>query len=355
MFRFTLPIHARRLGALTLPVLALFAAGCATHDAHRAEAVRHGSIKDAPAAARAATPPVKRVAYAPRVHATARTAQPHAARAPATIPDTAPEPMQPSRPEVRPSLRATLPDAAPRDLPPARAATTPPVDQMPAVRPPAGEVRPTTEGRRAALSTPPAPTVTPPVPPAAQPTVTPPAVPQAPAAAPAQAAPGIPAATVRLPAQPPAIPAPPKSAAVPATPPAAAAAQPQAAPVTVPAEPKITVVPKGDVPVAGKVVTPAGEQIVRETITRAQSYMSAGRIENARASLEDAARGGNPDLLVALAETYDPVRLRETYPRLARAGDAARAIAIYEVAKARGAKDLDARIDTLRRLPPGRP
>jgi hypothetical protein len=78
--------------------------------------------------------------------------------------------------------------------------------------------------------------------------------------------------------------------------------------------------------------------------------MSSGRFAQARGLLEDLARSGDPAILKALGEAYDPLHLRDTYPKLTRAGDAAKAMAAYEKAKAAGAKDLDGRIDQLRAM-----
>lgn len=92
-------------------------------------------------------------------------------------------------------------------------------------------------------------------------------------------------------------------------------------------------------------------QRIKVTLARAQDYLRASRISDARTLLEDAARGGHPDVLFALAETWDPLMLQASNPRLARAGDAPRAIAAYEAARARGAAGADARIEALKALP----
>ncbi len=92
------------------------------------------------------------------------------------------------------------------------------------------------------------------------------------------------------------------------------------------------------------------QQRMTDGVARAADYMSAGRIANARSLLEDQAKSGDPAVLKALGETYDPMHLRDSYPKLARTGDPAKAMAAYEKAKAAGAKDLDARIDVLRAM-----
>ncbi len=94
----------------------------------------------------------------------------------------------------------------------------------------------------------------------------------------------------------------------------------------------------------------ASQPRANEVITRAADYMAANRIVNARALLEDQAKSGDPAILKALAETYDPLHLRDVYPRLARAGDLAKAMAAYEKAVAAGANGLAPRIDALRAL-----
>lgn len=78
--------------------------------------------------------------------------------------------------------------------------------------------------------------------------------------------------------------------------------------------------------------------------------MAAGRIAKARALLEEQAKSGSADALSALAETYDPLHLREAFPRLLRAADPVKALATYEKAKAAGAAGLDERIEALRPL-----
>jgi hypothetical protein len=92
-------------------------------------------------------------------------------------------------------------------------------------------------------------------------------------------------------------------------------------------------------------------QRVKSTLARAQDYLAANRISDARTLLEEAAKSGSQEILFALAETWDPLYLRQANPRLARAGDPVRAIAVYEAARARGAANTDARIDALKALP----
>lgn len=169
-------------------------------------------------------------------------------------------------------------------------------------------------------------------------------------------------------------PEPAKPAAAPLTQPAAAAMQPAA---TVPAEPKVELIPapKASIPApaqqaavapAAKIPAPAKtdadiaaggrpatskapqavpsttkvasltEQTrVRDALDRADAYMKNGQIINARALLQDASRGENPDLLAALAATYDPVVLVD-YPAVQKAADAKRAAELYDNAIGKG-------------------
>lgn len=87
-----------------------------------------------------------------------------------------------------------------------------------------------------------------------------------------------------------------------------------------------------------KVAALSDEQRVRDTIARAQEYLKTSRIINARSLLQDAARDDNPLLLTALAETYDPLHLREKFPSLSRAAEPARALDIYRRASERGSQ-----------------
>jgi hypothetical protein len=94
----------------------------------------------------------------------------------------------------------------------------------------------------------------------------------------------------------------------------------------------------------------ADDQRANASIASADAYMRAGRYQNARTLLEDTAKSGNPDVLQALGESYDPLLLPEKYPKLARIGDAPRAVFYYEQAKAKGARDLDRRLMALKTL-----
>lgn len=99
-----------------------------------------------------------------------------------------------------------------------------------------------------------------------------------------------------------------------------------------------------------KVATLTDDQRVASTLSRVDGYMKSGAFQNARTLLEDAAKSGNPKLLTALAETYDPLVLREQYPKLARTGDPEKAIALYEHATAKGATHVAARVAALKIL-----
>jgi hypothetical protein len=137
--------------------------------------------------------------------------------------------------------------------------------------------------------------------------------------------------------------------------PAAQAQAPTAPPAASPAS---TIPPSAPVPVRQAAVDAAPvqaapvspQQRTSDGLSRAADYMAAGRIVNARSLLEDQARSGDPAILKALAETYDPLHLTDAYPKLSRAGDPVKAMAAYERAKTAGAKDLDPRMDALRAL-----
>lgn len=105
----------------------------------------------------------------------------------------------------------------------------------------------------------------------------------------------------------------------------------------------IVIQPKANAPAAqaapeAKVAALSDEQRVRDTISRAQDYLKTKRIINARSLLQDAARDDNPLVLTALAETYDPLHLREKYPSLSRAAEPQRALEIYRRASERGSQ-----------------
>jgi hypothetical protein len=142
--------------------------------------------------------------------------------------------------------------------------------------------------------------------------------------------------------QPPAVVAPanPQVAVVPPAPPA----------VVQPAQPPQKVDPKPEVKVEPKIAVLTEDQRVASVLASVDTYMKAGRFQSARLLLEDATKSGNPKLLAALAETYDPLTLREQYPKLSRTGDPEKAIALYEQAKAKGGVNLDARIAALKTL-----
>ncbi len=101
-------------------------------------------------------------------------------------------------------------------------------------------------------------------------------------------------------------------------------------------------------PAPAQALPMSAKQRAQDALARAADYMASGRIVNARSLLEDQAKTGDAAILKALGETYDPLHLRDAYPKLARAGDPAKAMAAYEQAKSAGAKDLETRIDALR-------
>jgi hypothetical protein len=103
-----------------------------------------------------------------------------------------------------------------------------------------------------------------------------------------------------------------------------------------------------DLPGQPKLAALSEDQRVRDTIARANDHLQANRLINARALLQDAARGSNGELLMALAGTYDPVQLRQTHPRLVRSADPLRALELYQQAAQNGASASLARIEALR-------
>jgi hypothetical protein len=131
-------------------------------------------------------------------------------------------------------------------------------------------------------------------------------------------------------------------------------------PPAAPTAPTIVLVPKSNPTPVPPAALPANTapkgaplpdtQRVSATLASAEGYLRAGRVQNARALLEDNAKTGNIEILQALAETYDPLVLPDKYPKLARIGDAPRAIFYYEQAKANGALALDSRLVALKAL-----
>ena len=75
--------------------------------------------------------------------------------------------------------------------------------------------------------------------------------------------------------------------------------------------------------------------------------MKSGQIINARALLQDAARGESPELLAALAATYDPIVLVD-YPAAQKAADAKRAADLYETAIGKGSVAAKERLQKLK-------
>ena len=142
----------------------------------------------------------------------------------------------------------------------------------------------------------------------------------------------------------------PKAEAPKAEPPKAEVAQPPAVvPPKVVAKAPEQPAPKATPPAppASTKVTSLSEQTrVKDALDRADQFLKTGQATNARALLQDAARGENIDLLTALAATYDPLVLKD-YPASASAADPKRAAELYEAAIAKGsvaAKDRLARL-----------
>jgi hypothetical protein len=129
----------------------------------------------------------------------------------------------------------------------------------------------------------------------------------------------------------------------------AAAAAPTPAPSAAPALPA-PAVPATPAPAkqATTKVTSLTEQIrVRTVLDQADALMKTGDVTKARAQLQDAARGDSPDLLTALAATYDPIVLLD-YPRAQSAADAKRASELYAVAAGKGSKSASDRLAKLK-------
>jgi hypothetical protein len=120
------------------------------------------------------------------------------------------------------------------------------------------------------------------------------------------------------------------------------------APVTVNIQPKAPSAPAADLAVQPKIAAISEDQRTRDTVAKAAEYQARGNFINARALLQDAGRGENGELLLALAETYDPLVLAQKYPRFARAGDTARALELYQRAAGKGATSAVARMDALK-------
>lgn len=340
---------------LTAVLVAFLLAGCAYHGEYHA-AGAHRSIKDDPApsvskpvATATARPPIEKASTRRTVDAPpARDVAPGS-----TTPKTAVAPAA-SRHASSPRPAARV-DSAPPTVPAAPAAmpSAPPVVKSAAVE--------LTPAPTAPVSIP-APAITlPSAPPAA---VAAPAAPkQAPAsdaaltsAQPAISA-AVPPAAERLstdlrraaPASAPVVASAPPAAA-PVMPPAVAVEPPPAKPaasaiIIQPRAPAAT--PKADAPAQPKVAALTDEQRVRDTIARANEYLSTKRLINARALLQDAARDDNPQLLNALAETFDPLVLREKYPNFARAAEPTRALDIYRRASERGSRSATERFKAL--------
>lgn len=302
---------------LTAILVSLLLTGCAYRSEHHAAGIGYRSIKDDPEP-RA----VDKHAVAPR----GITAAPTKPR---------PKPQATVTPRILPSV-----DKAASHKAHAVPATTPAIEQPKPSAPPA------MKSAAATPAPPPAPSVAPPsVPPPAAP-----AIAQAPVApssarstdqAPAtQAAPANPQrseaerATVdirrgnpAIASAPPAAPTAPLASvepppAKPAAPPIVIQQKPSAAPADAPAQPKIAAL--------------TDDQRVHDTIARAREYMAGGRLINARSLLQDAARDNNPLLLTALAETFDPLHLRDQFPSLARSAEPTRALDFYRRASERG-------------------
>lgn len=96
-----------------------------------------------------------------------------------------------------------------------------------------------------------------------------------------------------------------------------------------------------------KVASLGSAALVRDALDRADAYMKSGQIINARALLQDAARGESPELLAALAATYDPIVLVD-YPAAQKAADAMRAADLYEIAIGKGSVAAKERLQKLK-------
>lgn len=86
---------------------------------------------------------------------------------------------------------------------------------------------------------------------------------------------------------------------------------------------------------------------IDKALDLADKYMKNGQIAPARAVLQEAARGESPDLLAALAATYDPIVLLD-YPAVQKFADAKRAAELYEIAIAKGSAAAKERLAKLK-------
>jgi hypothetical protein len=80
---------------------------------------------------------------------------------------------------------------------------------------------------------------------------------------------------------------------------------------------------------------PTSKTPTQRTLQLASLWLAQNNMANARAELADAAKGEDPVLLNALAETYDPIMLKR-YPRMSGEADVGRAIDLYKQAIAKG-------------------
>jgi hypothetical protein len=105
----------------------------------------------------------------------------------------------------------------------------------------------------------------------------------------------------------------------------------------------VALAPIAPVPKAAEpaMVTPPSNKMddkTRETLKLADVWMRQNNVGNARTALADAVHSENPELLTALAATYDPVALQR-YPKLAGQADSNYALSFYSLAISKGSAE----------------
>ncbi len=382
----TLPLTLPRIRPLMTSIAAVLAlSACAESHATRTAGWRHASIKDthpvAESAPRQHKPgeikkPIHRVAAkAPEVTKEApKTAalkpEADAASAPArpvaprSEPAKDPAPVKVAAPSAEPSP-APIPSAAAPivsrpalpPLPPAKPAVTTVEKTQPI---PVAPVAPAAPAPLKSAAIAPSNTATPSVAKAIEaPVVQPPAVTPPPKAIAPRTETVVPAPAPKAIEVRPSAPAPVAAPSVPTPAPKVVETRPTAEPrreAPAPSAPAPSPTPNASsgsgqqiaalpLPVAPSAVQPIDNQ-VRAVIGRAEGWLKAGNVANARALLSDAAKNDNPELLMALGETYDPLALQR-YPRLAGQADAMRAVDLYGQAAGKGSDAAKAKLNAL--------
>jgi hypothetical protein len=89
----------------------------------------------------------------------------------------------------------------------------------------------------------------------------------------------------------------------------------------------------------------------QRTLQLATLWLAQNNMANARAELAAGAKGEDPALLNALAETYDPIMLKR-YPRMSGEADVSRAMDLYKQAIAKGSEPAKSALARLQAMPP---